>query len=735
MQSKEQILRNTLESLPLPSLPHLLIKLIAACDDEDAPISAIAPLVAMDASLASRVLRLVNSAYFGLNRTFSSIEQAVIYLGASTVKSLAITASIQQVFKGLEGDSGSFQIGQFWYHSLLCATLGKRIAKAVNYTNIEEAYLSCLLHNIGQLVLFASFPEEYTLIQAAKASGGDECSEEEQQIGITHCEAGFTLLKNWNIGALFADAALYHHTSVEQIQEGFPLVKITFLANRISGLEGTEAVNGHFQGGDLFDLDRVQVDQIVVDAREEVIAIAQELEVKIKIPSTSSLPDPINGERHHLSGEEEGRTGGDEVFIAEIRQLGRQVKNDSLINVFIKNLLRTEGREPILAATEEIIRILFGCETIFFLLYDSETGTLTGNSSSENRLRGLVQDLVLPAENKTSFVFRSLTENRVLTFFQDGRKSPNLADVQLFNIVNSKGMMYLPMLARQEQIGVIVLGLGDKKTGIASHSHNQYRLIANQAAISLHLEDIQKKEVQKLHAERMATATLAAKKIVHEVNNPLGIISNYLKLLEMKIPDDTDIRQDLQILDEEISRISALIGQLSNFATTPTSQKELINVNDLISNMLRILTPSLFTPSDIKVHFISDPDLAEIVTDKDKLKQIIINILKNSTEAMGNGGSVSIATMSKVEKDIGRGVVITLSDDGPGIPSEIQQKLFSPFMTTKKDGHSGLGLSIVNRAVHELGGTIECRSGGEKGTQFTIFLPLDLSNFDNDTRG
>lgn len=735
MQSKEQILKNTLGSLPLPSLPHLLIKLIAACDDEDAPINAIAPLVAMDASLASRVLRLVNSAYFGLNRTFSSLEQAVIYLGASTVKSLAVTASIQQVFKGLEGDSGSFEIGQFWYHSLLCATLGKRIAKAVNYTNIEEAYLSCLLHNIGQIVLFAGFPQEYILVQAAKANGGDECSEEEQQIGINHCEAGFTLLKEWNIGALFADAALYHHTSLEQIQEGFPLVKITFLANQISELEGTGAVSGKFQGSDLFDLDRVQIDQIVVDAREEVIAIAQELEVKIKIPSPSSLSDPINGEHCHLPSDEDGCNDGKERFLAENRELARQVKNDSLLNGFIKNLLRTEGREAILAATEEIIRILFGCETIFFLLYDSKTGTLTGHSSLENRHRGLVQDLVVPAVNRTSFVYRSLTENRVLTFFQDGKKSPNLADVQLFNIVNSKGMMYLPMLAKQEQIGVIVLGLVDKKTGNASLSQNQYRLIANQAATSLHLEDIQKKEVQKLHTERMATAALAAKKVAHEVNNPLGIISNYLKLLEMKIPDDIDIRHDLQILDEEITRISTLIGQLNNFATIAATQKELINVNEQVSNMLKILTPSLFTPADIKVHFISDPDLAEIVTDKDKLKQIIINILKNSAEAMGNGGSVSIATAGKFEKGIVSGVVITFSDDGPGIPDEIREKLFSPFMTTKKDGHSGLGLSIVNRAVHELGGTIECRSSGGKGTQFTISLPLDLSNFDNDIRG
>jgi len=735
MRSKEQILRHTLESLSLPSLPHLLIKLIAACDDADSPISEIAPLVAMDASLASRVLRLVNSAYFGFNRTFSSIEQAVIYLGASTVKSLAITASIQQVFKGLEGNYRSFQIGQFWYHSLLCATLGKRIAKAVNYTNIEEAYLACLLHNIGQIVLFASFPEEYILVREAKTNGGGECAEEEQQIGITHCEAGFALLKDWNIGALFADAALYHHESEEHIQEGFPLVKITFLANQISELPGTEAVHSHFPGSDLFDLDRVQMEQIVVDAQKEVIAIAQELEVKIKIPETSFLAGRENGGQHQLSSEDQGRTDMNELFLAENRELALQVKNDSLLTGFIKNLLRTEGRDAILAATEEIIRILFGCEAIFFLLYDSETGTLTGNSSSENRNRALVQDLVLPAGNSTSFVFRSLTENRIVTFSQEGRQSSNLADVQLFNIVNSKGMMYLPMLAKQEQIGVIVLSLGNEKNVNSSHSHKQYRLIANQAAISLHLEDMQKKEVQKLHAERMVTATLAARKIVHEVNNPLGIISNYLKLLEMKIPDEIDVRKDLQILDEEITRISAIIGQLNSFSTNSTSQIELINVDDQISNMLKILTPSLFTPSDIKVHFASEPVPAQIVTDKDKLKQIIINILKNSAEAMEDGGSILITTKNKVEKDIPGGVVITLSDDGPGIPDEIQQKLFSPFMTTKKGGHSGLGLSIVHREVHELGGIIECESSREKGTQFTISLPRAPSNFENNTRG
>ena len=289
MKSKEHIFSHVQGSLPLPSLPHILIKLIDTCDDEDAPISAVAPLIAKDTALSSKVLRLVNSAYFGLHRTFSNLEQAVVYLGAATIKNLSITASVQQVFKGIKNRNGdSFQIGHFWYHSLLCATLGKRIAREINYTNIEEAYLVGLLHNIDHLALFVMFPKEFTVLQEELADGADQCAAEDRQIGITHCEASSMLLKDWNIGSFLADAALYHHDPVEHIQEGFPLVKITFLANWISELSENESDADYLIGKNLLGLDKTQMEQVITGAKEEVVAIAQDLEVNIKIPGAAS---------------------------------------------------------------------------------------------------------------------------------------------------------------------------------------------------------------------------------------------------------------------------------------------------------------------------------------------------------------------------------------------------------------------------------------------------------------
>lgn len=722
MKSKEHIFSNIEESAQLPSLPHILVKLIDVCDDETVPIQEIAPLVAQDSALSSKVLRLINSAYFGLNRTFSDLDQAVVYLGAGTIKNLAITASVQQVFSGIKKQYQP-RLGAFWYTSLLTATLGKRIGQHITYSNSEEAYLSGLLHNIGELLLLVSFPQQAEHIMPS-LSGPDLCQEEIQQIGISHCEAGSWLLKQWKINPLIADAALYHHHDLGNVQEAFPLVKITFLAARLAEATEDDFTPALDLASELFDLEETTTRELFTGAKDEVEEIASSLEVDIS-------PGPVTNNRKSM---QHGETDTDnhhpqreDTYSIKNKRLTEVIQNDSLLTGYLRRLISAEGKENILAATEEIIRLLYGSGSIFFLLFDPETKHLKGTCSLTNPLYGSVKDLVLSTANTSSLVFTCLKDKTILTPFTAKMGPPtNLADTQLLRLVNSEATAYVPLIAQGSELGIMVMDTKAANPGPDEKKLDPLKLIADQCAITLHLDLLQRQEAQKLLSERMTTASLAAKKIVHEVNNPLGIISNYLKLLEIKLSKDTDLQAELKILDEEIERISTIIGKLSHFAAPSCEQRETVDVNNTIANMLRIFIPALLEPAEIQLNYHPLPGLPTIESNKNSLKQVILNLVKNAAEALVSGGAITISTGTIMENEKVKGITISIQDNGPGITEQIQNKLYSPFLTTKEYGHSGLGLSIVHRAVQDLGGKIACESNRAQGTVFRIFLPLTL---------
>lgn len=729
MKNKEQILSEIQDSALLLSLPHVLVKLIAACDDENIPVSAIAPLVAQDSAISVKVLRLVNSSYFGLNRTFSDITQAVVYLGASTIKNLAITASVQQVFAGIKrGDV--FDIDSFWYNALLTASTARRLAVATHYGNPEEAYIAGLLHNIGHLIVFNAFPTEYEVLQKMEKNGADQCDCEEQLLGITHCELGSWLLKTWEISPLVTDATFYHHHCSDYIEEGFPLVKLTYLAAHLSEEPGQEHLHVARLAHNLLGLSSVQVQEARESAKEDVIEIAKNLEIYIyppkgRVPSKTTGDDKQNRLRDIQATAEES----EQTFDGN-KALLQYVENSSLLSRFCQNLVSKDDQDSILAASEEVIRLLWGANTVFFLLYDAENKSLRGTTSSKNPDNTLFQGLVLRESGRPSLALQALLSGTILTAKSPSGKSiTNLADEQILNLTNSSSVKYLPMHVKKDRIGVIVFSQKDQSIDDPPQQEEQMQLVAQQTAIALYMNDMRRKEARKIQAERIATASLAAKKVVHEVNNPLGIISNYLKLLEIKIPKAQDVQQELQILNEEIRRISNIIEQFASFSSPPaaSSPTAKLELNGLLQQMLQILDTTLLKPKGIKLISHLAPSLAAIVTDADKLKQIVINLVKNAAEAMPEGGTVTITTTDIVEGDKLLGVRLEVADDGPGLPEKIKDNLFSPFMTTKDHGHSGLGLSVVHKTIQELGGTIECETTNEAGTRFTLSLPLHSS--------
>jgi len=164
----------------------------------------------------------------------------------------------------------------------------------------------------------------------------------------------------------------------------------------------------------------------------------------------------------------------------------------------------------------------------------------------------------------------------------------------------------------------------------------------------------------------------------------------------------------------------------------PTQEKTDINV--LLMDIVKLTKDSLLRHADVKLHTDLEKDLPPVIAEKAGLKQVFINLIKNAAEAMESGGNLFIQTRhlpppiggkhAQGKKAFNGYVEIQFVDDGPGIPEDIQEKLFDPYVSTKEGGHSGLGLSIAYNIINSLHGQIICQRTPNKGTVFKIELPI-----------
>jgi len=734
MISKDNVYSRIEQSGNLPTLPAILLKLLAACDKDDTPMSEIAAIINKDPVLSCKVLQLVNSAYYGFRYSFTGMDKAVVYLGANTLKNIALTMSVHQVFEQKRfRNVGRFTINVFWYQSLMCATLARRIAQKIGFADMDEAYLSGLLHNIGRLLLIATFPKEHESILTQTEDGLDTLWAETQLLGVTHCEIGSWLIQNWHMSSVMADAVRYHHEPLEKIKEAFPLVQIVYLANLLcensDNVENIPAIDGLFTG-----LQHSDMQAIVEGAAEEVEQIAASLEIIVQKPSeavdTLSKPTVADNDNRQV-GSIAGQAGSSAPIGADQEKeealqedLKARIKSVSLLSNFLLNLAQAVDTAGIIAACEQTMRILFNIEKVLFFLTDPGNILLKGQTSSVNSLQQTSRGLTLTLQQSSSLIVKTYHDMSA-TYLTVEKSMGNLADMQILTIMQSSTILLVPLVADHKPAGVILLGLSQDMAALSASDNKLVQVVAQQAGLCLQLERIKAQRAAELEAARRAAISLTARKVAHEINNPLGIISNYITSIKLKLTDEAHINNDLTVIDEEIHRISMMIRQLDLFSQDSKYSFAFTDVNATIADIIQLIKAAHFARPEIVFSFHPDDNLPHIFTAKDALKQIIINLLKNSAEAMNNGGSITVTTRQATKERFvdGQGIEIVVADTGPGLPESVTARLYSPFVTTKSTGHSGLGLSIVHKTVEDLGGTLSCTSNATNGTRFSIILP------------
>jgi signal transduction histidine kinase len=258
--------------------------------------------------------------------------------------------------------------------------------------------------------------------------------------------------------------------------------------------------------------------------------------------------------------------------------------------------------------------------------------------------------------------------------------------------------------------GAARLAAGDLEARIAVDSPDEFGALARQFnAMAGSIKDHQERLVQ---SEKLAGIGRLAAGVAHEINNPLAVILGYANLLQRKA--EGQLADDLRIIEDESLRAKEIVEGLLDLSRPLATAPEPVDLKALCDEALaRLAASGQLGGASVEVS-----GGARIVGHPQKLRQVVLNLVKNGVEASGPGGRVQVGLAQAADG----GAELQVSDSGPGLPVEAAHRLFEPFFTTKPAG-TGLGLAISLGIVQAHGGTLQAESSASGGARFVIHLP------------
>lgn len=217
------------------------------------------------------------------------------------------------------------------------------------------------------------------------------------------------------------------------------------------------------------------------------------------------------------------------------------------------------------------------------------------------------------------------------------------------------------------------------------------------------------------YQELLSKHQMILSQISHEIRNPVTLINSFLQLVESKHPELSGDYYWMKVL-ENMDFLKFLLGEFSDFNNSETLRIQKLDFAQLFCETIESSVPSL-EAKDITVHINVKSEIPAFTGDRIKLKQLILNLVRNAGEAITDQGEICCTL--KYESPH---ILMSIKDSGTGIPEEYKKDLFAPFVTHKQDG-TGLGLAICERIVNAHGGTISFCSEHGKGTEFTVCFP------------
>ena len=673
--------------MDLLCMPQVLVDLVEAClegDDEQ----SLAEIILRDAALSAKIILTASKTDSNLLDPLEPVSSAIQQLGIPILTGIALQSAQQIVQHRFTPQELSFQFG-LWFTSQASGLVARCLAPTVNYPYIEEAQLCGLLQNLGIYALFSREGSEYLDLDVKPWSTAIQSHLEEVHFQIDHLQIAEKLIGQWQLDSFLVDSIRFLHADIGQIEYSNPLFKIArlvqqFSLNPMDLVAETEALAER-----LFGFNKTEVEYLLEWVRGLYPDFGNFLDNDEKLQDEMAVILARLTELSFMLADQE----------AARARFGRVRKPNELVQIarhlYLENSLASEA--------------------IFFLL-DSRNHQLTG-ILTENQPR-LVGELKVSLEAQSSLPATALLSGQATDSFQS-LQPLTVTDHLLIRLAKGHGISCHPFFYKGRALGVVVLGIDSNKDlqqlqGIRIKMFGQV-ISAAMMKMSVDSEDY------------VNEGSSLLRRVSHEVKNPLTIIGNYAEVLNHSLANSKS--QELtQSIKKEVRRIDDILSYYLNRQEIPGFPEPSIDLNQLVLDTVDASRDVMLKPRRIETRFDLQNNLENVATNPVLVKQILINLLKNAAEAVCDGGVIQLITRGGYSSDYGRHIEVIVQDNGPGIPAELQERLFQPIATTKGASRGGVGLNIVKGMVNDLGGRISCHSTADAGTSFHLQIPCKIEH-------
>jgi len=560
--------------------------------------------------------------------------------------------------------SGAAQVAHAvrWRQSVGVAHLAQSLAVRAGVADAEAAWTAGLAHNLGEYL-----DTEPTL----PAHAADWLAELDPD--------------GW-----LADAVRYHAEPLVRGRAAHPLVRIVQLAYQlVTRVDAVDSVDVRAALAAL-QMGAGEAAQLLGDSQAQARQLAQ----RFGLVNTAVQTNGAGLE--HLA----------HLYAAQAAQ-----------SALHSHFRQASGTGQVFALLQDVLHALFGIE---------RAGLFAPAADGSLQITQLIpaasglSALAIPPDDAHSALPRALARNAPQQF-ECGKADAALIDEQIARLLGVSSFFCQPLALSDGRTGVLVAG--DALPGLGMSPPWRFTL-AECAEALMPLPSAMPSPAQGTPvAPSDDISRDRVRRAIHEVANPLTIMRNYVNLLSERLGADSAVQRDLGIISDEIERVARIVRGITAVEENapPVETLELVSVNSVVSELVRMALGTLFTPNKVNVQIDLNPDVPPLPLQKDLLKQVLFNLAKNAVEAMHAGGHLKFTTRL-VDVNGQSQVEIEVADTGPGLPAVVASHLFEPVASEKGGDHAGLGLTISRSLVERMRGHLGCTSTPQ-GTHFLIRLP------------